>query len=135
MGPGHQEFADGIAPQQIAQNLNADRVPGPGGRPWLGTTIRADATWQTGILRNRTYVGEIVYGRMKFRKDPLTGKRVSKPSDNMMVEAAPSLRIIDQDLWEAVQARLAANAWTLERDEAGVALNRAHRKQYLLSAC
>jgi site-specific DNA recombinase len=129
-----QDFANGIAPGRIASNLNQEGVPGPSGKAWLGTTIRGDAARQTGILRNRAYIGEIVYGRMTFSTDPRTGKRRSQLASSPMVEAAPSLRIVDQPLWDRVQARLASIARTMARDaETGQALNRAHRKQYVLS--
>lgn len=55
-----EDFANGIAPQRIAANLNAEGVPGPSGKLWLGTTIRGDKARETGILRNRLYIGEIV---------------------------------------------------------------------------
>jgi DNA invertase Pin-like site-specific DNA recombinase len=126
------EFADGVAPNTIAARLNADGVAGPRGE-WNGTTIRGDAARQTGILRNRLYIGEITYGRTTFRKDPRTGKRLSKVTGDAIVEAAPGLRIVDDALWARVEKRLEDNARKMARDESGQALNRAHRAQYVLS--
>ncbi|PZR83099.1 MAG: hypothetical protein DI537_35425 [Stutzerimonas stutzeri] len=47
--------------------------------------------------------------------------------------AVPELRIVDDELWQAAKARQEAVATEMGRDEAGNALNRAHRRRYLLS--
>ena len=108
-------------------------MPGPRDG-WIGTTIRGDATRQTGILRNRIYVGEIVYGRTIFRKDPRSGKRLaSVATAPMVVTSAPALRIVSDVLWRRVQDRFEANGRKMARDESGQALNRVHRAQYVLS--
>jgi hypothetical protein len=104
--------------------------------PWSNTTIRSDAARRTGIIRNPIYVGRILYGRTHFSIDPDTDSRLSRPAasvDDVVEVEAPELRIVDKELWDAVQARLAANAWTIEPDNEGRAMNRAHRKQFVLS--
>ena len=45
-------FNAGDSPLAIAKALNAERIPGPDGRPWRDTTIRGHALRGTGILRN-----------------------------------------------------------------------------------
>ncbi len=49
-----------------------------------------------------------------------------------MVEV-PELRIVDAALWERVKARQASIGFTMGRDDQGNALNRAHRRKFLLS--
>ena len=100
--------AEGQSPIAIAKTLNAEHVPGPEGRAWRDTTIRGHALRGTGILRNELYIGRLVWNRMHFIKDPATGKRVSRmnPKTEWVIEDVPGLRIIDQDLWDAVAARL-----------------------------
>ncbi len=103
-------FADGDSPLAIAKALNAERVPGPDGRPWRDTTIRGHARRGTGILRNELYVGRLVWNRMRYYvKDPATGRRISRmnPQTQWVVEDVPELRIIDQVLWDRAKARLA----------------------------
>ena len=104
-----QSFAEGLSPIAIAKALNAEAVPGPGGRPWQDTTIRGHAARGTGILRNELYVGRLIWNRMQFIKDPATGKRVSRMNDASawVTKDVPELRIIDQPLWDSVQQRLA----------------------------
>ncbi|PPQ32965.1 serine recombinase [Rhodopila globiformis] len=101
-------FAAGHSPIAIAKALNAEHVPGPEGA-WRDTTIRGHAIRGTGILRNELYIGRLVWNRMRFMKDPDTGKRVSQmnPPELWIIEDVPALRIVDQALWDQVQARLA----------------------------
>jgi site-specific DNA recombinase len=101
-------FRHGQSPRAIAHLLNPERVPGPGGRPWGDTTIRGHHERGTGILRNELYIGRLVWNRLRYLKDPATGKRRSRlnPPSAWIVEDVSALRIIDQPLWEAVQQRL-----------------------------
>ena len=103
-------FAGGASPIAIAKTLNAEGVPGPEGRAWRDTTIRGHAGRGTGILRNELYIGRLVWNRMRFLKDPATGKRVSRPNPRAewVIETVPELRIIDQETWERAAERLGA---------------------------
>jgi DNA invertase Pin-like site-specific DNA recombinase len=103
-------FAGGASPIAIAKRLNAEAVPGPEGRAWRDTTIRGHAGRGTGLLRNELYIGRLVWNRMRFLKDPATGKRVSRPNPRAewIVEAVPDLRIIDQETWDQAAERLGA---------------------------
>jgi len=103
-------FAGGASPIAIAKRLNAEAVPGPEGRAWRDTTIRGHAGRGTGLLRNELYIGRLVWNRMRFIKDPATGKRVSRPNPRAewISEAVPELRIIDQETWERAAERLGA---------------------------
>jgi hypothetical protein len=51
-----------------------------------------------------------VWNRLRFIKDPQTGKRVSRlnPESEWIIGDVPELRIIDQDLWDQVKARQGA---------------------------
>ncbi len=102
-------FAEGHSPVAIAKALNAEALPGPEGRAWRDTTIRGHAARGTGILRNELYVGRLIWNRMRFIKDPATGKRISRmnPPEQWVTEDVPHLRIIEQELWIRVQTRLA----------------------------
>jgi len=83
-------------------------VRGPQG--WRDTTIRGHATRSTGILRNRLHVGRLVWNKQTYLRSPETGKRVARVRDEAeRIEIdLPHLRIADDELWEAVQAKLAA---------------------------
>jgi site-specific DNA recombinase len=73
-----REFLAGVSPKRIAQRLNSERVPGPAGRGWNPSTIHGNAQRGTGILNNELYIGRIVWNRLRYVKDPDTGRRVSR---------------------------------------------------------
>src|SRR5215831_165666 len=120
-------FAAGQGPRKIARTLNAEGVPGPGGRPWGDTTIRGHASRRTGILRNDLYIGRLVWNKQAYVKDPRTGRRLARPNpeSDWILHERPELRIVDQELWDEVQARLAAI-----REEPGV--RKARDRQFWL---
>ncbi len=98
-----QEFADGQAESSIMKRLNQDGVQGrfrsKGG--WSPATVHR-------ILRNEKYAGKWVWNRSETRRDPKTGRRrkFPKPESEWFVNHDESLRIVPQDLWDRVQARL-----------------------------
>src|SRR5262249_47506513 len=102
------DFAAGKSPRRIAAELNREATPGPGGRPWGDTTIRGHALRGTGVLRNELYVGRLVWNRLRYTKDPSTGRRISRinPGEDWIIRDVPVLRIVDDHLWQAVQRRL-----------------------------
>ncbi len=101
------DFAKGKSPRSIARALNAEGIPGPHGRQWRDTAIRGHLQRGTGILNNELYIGRLVWNRLRYIKDPETGKRVSRrnPKSDWIVEEVPHLRILDDDFWHAVKVR------------------------------
>jgi DNA invertase Pin-like site-specific DNA recombinase len=108
------EFAAGKSPRRIAFGLNRDQLPGPRGGEWGASTINGNAARGTGVLNNELYIGRIVWNRLRYIKDPATGKRISRPNepDRWIMQEVPELRIVHQDLWDAVRER----QQTLKRD-------------------
>ena len=104
------DFVAGKSPRRIAAELNRERISGPGGRPWGDTTIRGHALRGTGVLRNELYVGRLVWNRLRYTKDPATGRRVSRinPREDWIRRDVPDLRILEESLWTGVQTRLGA---------------------------
>ena len=100
------EYADGMAPRQIAARLNHEAVPSPRGGQWNASTINGNRRRRNGILNNELYAGRITYNRQRFVKDPETGKRIARPNPEheWVTREVPGLRIIEDDLWERVQA-------------------------------
>jgi site-specific DNA recombinase len=103
----HEEFAAGHSPKAIAQGLNRDQIPGPRGILWRDTAIRGHRQRGTGILNNELYLGRLIWNRLRYVKDPISGKRVSRQNDpsEWITTDVPELRIIDDALWEKVKAR------------------------------
>jgi site-specific DNA recombinase len=100
-----EEYADGLAPRQIAARLNHEAVASPRGGQWNASTINGNRRRRNGILNNELYTGRITYNRQRFLKDPETGKRIARrnPEHEWVTREVPALRIIDDDLWERVQ--------------------------------
>jgi site-specific DNA recombinase len=59
------------------------------------------------MLRLELYRGERIWNKIAYVKDPDTGKRVPRinPESEWQRGQVPELRIVDDELWEAVQAR------------------------------
>jgi hypothetical protein len=104
------DYARGKPLRQIANQLNADAIPSPSGKRWRTSTLYADPARGTGILCNPLYNGEYIWNRSEWRKHPDTGKRTprQRPQSDWQTQAAPHLRIIPAELWQRVQARIAA---------------------------
>ena len=105
-----RDYAQGVSPRTIAARLNQERVPGPRGRAWGSSTLYGNPKRGTGLLNNELYIGRRVWNRQRFVKDPETGKRQARPNEEaaLVVQEAPELRLIDQELWEAVKRRQAS---------------------------
>jgi site-specific DNA recombinase len=105
-----EDYAAGVSPRAIAKTLNAKGVPGPSGRTWGPSTIHGNRQRGTGILNNELYIGRLVWNRLRYVKDPETGRRVSRlnPDSGWIVQDVVGLRIIDQPLWERVKTRQGA---------------------------
>lgn len=116
------EFASGKSPKAIAVDLNRDGVPGPLGRAWGDTSIRGHVSRGTGIVNNELYVGVLVWNRLRFVKDPSTGKRVSRINtpEKWIRSEVPHLRIVDDALWQAVRNRQKDIAVRFEATAEGV---------------
>ena len=117
------------SPKAIASDLNEDGIPCPSGKEWGQSTINGNRKRGTGILNNNLYIGELVWNRQRFIKDPSTGKRVPrfKPQSEWIIKELPELRIVPQELWDDAKARQEA----LDRKSAHLGANK--RPQYLLS--
>lgn len=103
-----EDYAAGESATAIAKRLNAEGVAAPRGGQWRANTIVGNRKRGNGILHNRLYLGEIVYNRQTFRKDPDSRKRVSRvnAAGDQVSQAVPELQIIDPATWAKVQQRL-----------------------------
>jgi len=102
-----REYASGRSARTIAAGLNRDGIPSPFCRHWAASTINGNLKRHSGLLYNEAFVGFLVFNRVAMIKNPETGKRVSRPNPHekwQVVEAA-HLRIVSDEIWDAVQAR------------------------------
>lgn len=104
-----RDYATGLSPKRIALALNAEGIPAPRGGAWAASAINSNRAKGTGILNNELYIGRQIWGRQTWLKDPSTGKRLARaagPEARVTMEI-PGLRIVVDELWQAVKARQA----------------------------
>lgn len=128
-----RDFIAGISPKQIAKNLNREGVAGPFGGAWSPSTIYGNATRGTGILNNELYIGRLVWNRLRYVKNPDTGKRVSRlnAESEWMRKEVPQLRVVPDNLWVDAKQRQEHNRRAIKN--AGNPRG-ARRPQYLFSS-
>jgi DNA invertase Pin-like site-specific DNA recombinase len=102
-------YRDGHSFLTIATTLNNAGVPPPRFKSkrhptkfWKKGTVRE-------MLQNPAYAGIWSFGKKKWRKDPVSRKRryTKRAPDDVQVTDRPHLRIVPQNLWDAVKARRA----------------------------
>ena len=104
-------YDSGISARAIAIALNADGVPAPRSgknvNTWSFSTISGKWRRGTGILNNELYIGQRVWNRQRYIKDPATGRRQARlnEEDQWIRNEVPDLRIIDNGLWTRVKRR------------------------------
>ncbi len=107
----------------IAQALNAQGVPPPGGR-WRPGQVAWAKTAVWAILRDPVYAGDLVWGRARYRE---VGRKRGKgplPEAERVVARGAAPAIVSRELWQAAQRRD-------ERRRFGV--GRPWHRPYLLS--
>jgi len=134
------DYAAGKSPRAIAKWLNARGVAGPSGGTWCPSAINGNAERGTGILNNEMYIGRLVWNRLRYMKNPTTGKRQSRlnPPEHWITRDVPELRIVPQELWAKVKARQRAMTRDTRPDKAEGKMARPtfweqQRPRYLLS--
>ncbi|MEM9147679.1 MAG: recombinase family protein [Pseudomonadota bacterium] len=88
------DYANGISPAAIAKALNKEGTSAPNGGSWGPSTLYGNRERGTGILNNELYIGRLVWNRLRYAKDPATGKRVSRlnPESELLIREVPQLR-------------------------------------------
>ena len=130
------EYAKGKSPRSIAFALNAEKIRGPSGKAWGASTINGNRTRGTGILNNELYRGRLVWNRLRYIKNPQTGRRISRqnPEEEWIVQEVPELQIVSYELWQTVKARQGESARNTRPDtNASRSFWERTRPKYLLS--
>ena len=93
-------YRDGYGMTRIADKLDSLGIPAPTGGKWSPDTI-------PGILRNEHYLGRVVWNRRQTTRKVRDGQVIiSRPySEEYLVYEGKHEAIIDQELWDAVQAK------------------------------
>ncbi len=105
-----EEYAAGKSPKKIAWALNKENAPNPSGKGWSASTINGTRKRGSGIINNPLYIGQLIWNRESYFKNPDTGKRVARlnPKEEWVISDVPELRIVTQELWDKVRAKQVA---------------------------
>ncbi len=109
-------YAAGESLQRIAADLNARGIRGPGRKKSKPSTWSVAALYGTpragsGLLNNELYVGRYIWNRREWVKDPDNPTRRvprMRPREEWQIVERPDLRIVDDERWRAVRARMDA---------------------------
>ena len=129
-----KDYIGGQSSRSIAMALNSEGIPGPQGKEWGPSTIHGNPKRGTGVLNNELYIGTLVWNRLRYLKDPDTGRRVSRPNpeSDWVIQDVPDLRVIEQEVWEAAKARQASLAFG-ERESTANPMNPRRRPKHLFA--
>lgn len=102
-----KETAEGLSSRTIARNLNGDGIKPPRGDVWSPSSLHGSLQRGYGILHNQIYIGKIVWNKVRMKRVKSTNKRISRPNDpsQHIVNDAPHLRIVPQELWDACHVK------------------------------
>jgi site-specific DNA recombinase len=121
-----QMYANGWTLAGIASQLNLEGIRAPRRRGWCHSGIRL-------MLRNERYRGVVVWNRTMNTRSPegKPGVRRRPQADHVRKEH-PELRIVPEELWRDVQARIVFNA-RFGPQRLGGYNRTANSKRYLFS--
>ncbi|UQA57063.1 recombinase family protein [Polyangium aurulentum] len=120
-----RRYADGEGLRSLAKDLNARGIPAPkagrrGSGSWSYSSIRE-------MVRRERYRGVLIWGKHEKTYKGGTKVRVARAKDEWVTIEVPELRIVDDELWAAVQKR-----WS-KREELTGSRRRGGRVRYFLS--
>jgi site-specific DNA recombinase len=130
-------YAAGKTLKTIARQLNADHIMSPQpqngrlSRSWCPSSARV-------ILHNERYIGKVLWSKKPKARDPKTGRRVFRVIEGrkpIQGADAPHLRIISDELWNAVQRQkeLVKRVYFETNKRAGLLKSSAMNSPYLFS--
>lgn len=92
-------YASGLGATKIAEQLDAEHAPPPSGSKWSPDSI-------PGMLKNVHYLGKVKWNERQAVRSVEDGQvKVSRPrAEEYLVFEGKHPAIIDQDLWDKVQA-------------------------------
>jgi DNA invertase Pin-like site-specific DNA recombinase len=121
------QYAAGVGLRTIVKDLNDRRVPSPkAGKRGRGFWSMG-AIWE--MLRRERYRGRLIWGEREKAYRSGTKVRIVRPEEKRTLADRPDLRIVSEELWSAVQARIAKN----QRQNSGKRAPGGRPPKYLLS--
>lgn len=102
------QYASGWSCQRIAAELNRQGIKSGRGGTWAVSALYGSPAKGSGVLNNELYIGRYIWNRSQWVKDPDTGKRtrLDRPREEWQIAERPELRIVSDQQWAAVRARM-----------------------------
>jgi len=128
-------YASGHSLKRVARELNQEGVTAP--QPQRG---RISQSWCVSsvrhMLRNQRYAGKLIWNTKRKVRVPGTGRRVyrRRPESEWVVVDAPHLRVVSEELFQAVARRFdtVKKLWSRNGTRPGLAVGQQQRV-YLFS--
>jgi site-specific DNA recombinase len=98
-----REYASGLSPRTIAENLTRDGILTPSGAKVWNHQSFIGGRLKRGMIGNPIYAGKIVWNTARTILNPDTGRKTKRaaPDADRISTQVPHLRIVDQALWDA----------------------------------
>ncbi len=122
-------FSDGVGKTAIARILNEKNIPNPTeykrlqGLNYKQAKNKNGTLWKyfsiSDMLKNQIYIGNLVQGKYGSESYK-TKKNIPKPKNEWIIFEGAHEAIIDKDLWEKVQSRLAQNTRSFSGGTEGI---------------
>ena len=130
-----EDLAAGVSTTDLCRQLNSEGVPSPDGKAWRPKTLTGDPGRQNGIARNPIYIGKLIYGKSKSTFKSSEGRREVQNGavSEQVINDVPSLRMIDDTLWQTVQELLDGRGRRVKGDDGRLVANRARGPKHPLS--
>lgn len=93
-------FLHGKPYREIANSLNQQGIPSPGGGQWDHTAVK-------GVLVNPFYAGKVYYGLNRIVRDVRLGKRSVVPNPTPLLADGKHTPLYDWDTYQAILAEMA----------------------------
>ena len=123
----YEQYIAGLGLRSIVKDLNERHVPSPkAGTRGVGFWS-VSAIWD--MLRRERYRGRLTWGEHEKAYRSGTKVRILRPDDKRTVAERPDLRIVSDELWQAMQARIGKN----RRQNTGKRAPEGRPPKYMLS--
>ena len=95
-----ESYAAGVGIPRLVNQLNAEGVPGPRGGRWSFSSLQR-------LLRNERLTGKAIWGQRRHERRPGSRQKVTRPipRSEWRIAERPELRIVSDELWNAVAQR------------------------------
>jgi DNA invertase Pin-like site-specific DNA recombinase len=120
----HNFVVGGLTESQIAETLNAQSIPSPGGSKWNVASIQ-------NILQNEQYAGSVVYNKTSSSK--LKSKLIHNPREEWIIRPNSYPPVVEREIFDKTQKIFNLRTPHMSREEIQERIRFAFKKYGMLS--